>query len=161
MMTYSEMKNSVLKSMDKWDYDVTCFIYTFLFGLDIIGDDTIKTSKQELRNECEDKISCSNNQETQEYKRFVALKEVWNAAKRQHVMKPILHMNEMSGMFVDYADGRGEYKTQINNWWRCPCCNSIVGERVITSGKSHDQRKKRFCNKCGQAIDWSSNEGNE
>lgn len=54
MMTYSEMKNSVLKSMDKWDYDVTCFIYTFLFGLDIIGDDTIKTSKQEVRNECED-----------------------------------------------------------------------------------------------------------
>lgn len=54
MMTYSEMKNSVLKSMNKWDYDVMCFIHTFLVGLDIIGDDAIKTSKQEVRNECED-----------------------------------------------------------------------------------------------------------
>lgn len=33
MMTYSEMKNSVLKSMNKWDYDVMCFIHTFLVGL--------------------------------------------------------------------------------------------------------------------------------
>lgn len=53
MMVYSEMKNSVLKSMNKWDCDVVCFIYTFLVGLDIIEDDTIKTSKQEVRNECQ------------------------------------------------------------------------------------------------------------
>ena len=53
MMAYSEMKNSVLKSMNKWDCDVVCFIYTFLVGLDIIGDDAIKTSKQEVRNECQ------------------------------------------------------------------------------------------------------------
>ena len=99
--------------------------------------------------------------EIRKYKCLGDLEEVREAVKRQHVMKPILHMNEMSGMFVDYADGRGEYKTQTNNWWRCPCCNSIVGERVIIRGKSHDQRKKRFCNKCGQHIDWSNNERNE
>lgn len=161
MMTYSEMKNSVLKSMNKWDYDVMYFMHTFLVGLDIIEDDTIKPSKQEIRNECKDKISYSTDQETQEYKKLGTLEEIRDAVKRQHVMKPILHMNEMSGMFVDYADGRGEYKTQTNNWWRCPCCNSIVGERVIIRGKSHDQRKKRFCNKCGQHIDWSNNERNE
>lgn len=68
--------------------------------------------------------------------------------------KPILCMNEVSGMFVDYADGRREYKTQMNNWWRCPCCNEIVGERVIVHKYIHDQRKKKFCEKCGQAIDW-------
>lgn len=103
-------------------------------------------------------IAISAMQELQEYKNIGTVEEVREAVKRQHVMKPILHMNEMSGMFMDYADGRGEYKTQTNNWWRCHCCNSIVGERVIIRGKSHDQRKKRFCNKCGQHIDWSEEE---
>lgn len=46
----------------------------------------------------------------------------------------------------------GEYKTQMNNWWRCPCCNEVVGQRVIAHKHIHDQRKKKFCEKCGQAI---------
>ena len=69
--------------------------------------------------------------------------------------KPILCTNERGGMFVDYADGHGEYKTQMNNWWRCPCCNEVVGQRVIVHKHIHDQRKKKYCEKCGQAIDWS------
>lgn len=77
------------------------------------------------------------------------------ALEKQIKKKPKLSMNEQSGMFVDYADGHGEYKTQFNNWWRCPCCNSVVGQRVVVHGRNHDQRKKKYCEKCGQAIDWN------
>lgn len=93
--------------------------------------------------------------EIQQYRAIGTVEECREAMERQRGgEKPILCMNEVSGMFVDYADGRGEYKTQMNNWWRCPCCNEIVGERVIVHKYIHDQRKKKFCEKCGQAIDW-------
>lgn len=64
-------------------------------------------------------------------------------------------MNEQSGMFVDYADGHGGHKMQTNNWWRCPCCNSVVGQRVVVGKHVHDQQRKKYCEDCGQAIDWS------
>ena len=78
-----------------------------------------------------------------------------SALEKKIPRNPILCMNEESGMFVEYADGNGEYKTKKNNWWRCPCCNEVVGQRVIAHKHIHDQRKKKYCEKCGQAIDWS------
>lgn len=89
-----------------------------------------------------------------EYAKIGTVEECREARERQRARKPILCMNEKSGMFVDYADGHGEYKTQMNNWWRCPCCNEVVGQRVIAHKHIHDQRKKNFCEKCGQAISW-------
>ena len=94
--------------------------------------------------------------EIQQYRSIGTVEECREARERQSAKKPNLCMNEVSGMFVDYADGHGEYKTQMNNWWRCPCCNKVVGQRVITHGHIHDQRKKKFCEKCGQAISWVS-----
>lgn len=94
-------------------------------------------------------------QEIQQYRAIGTVEECREARERQIVKKPILCMNERSGMFVDYADGHGEYKTQMNNWWRCPWCNEVVGQRVIVQKQIHDQRKKKFCENCGQAIDWS------
>lgn len=87
------------------------------------------------------------------------LAEVYEVAvkslEKQIPKKPILCMNETTGMFVDYADGQGEYKTQMNNWWKCPCCKSIVGERILIHKKRvNDQRKKKFCENCGQKIEW-------
>lgn len=76
------------------------------------------------------------------------------ALEKQMPKKPILCMNETTGMFVDYADGQGEYKTQMNNWWKCPCCNSVVGQRVVFQDLIHDQKKKKFCEDCGQKIEW-------
>ncbi len=67
-------------------------------------------------------------------------------------------MNEISGMFVNYADGHGEYKVQTNNWWRCPFCNSVVGQRIVAGKHVYGQRKKKYCEDCGQAIDWSEEE---
>lgn len=95
-------------------------------------------------------------EEIQQYRAIGTVEECREARERQRGKKPILCMNEVSGMFVDYADGHGEYKTQMNNWWRCPCCNEVVGQRVIAHNHIHDQRKKKFCEKCGQAISWES-----
>lgn len=92
--------------------------------------------------------------EIQYYRAIGTVEECREAREKQRGKKPILCMNEVSGMFIDYADGHGEYKTQMNNWWRCPCCNEVVGQRVIAHKHIHDQRKKKFCEKCGQAIDW-------
>lgn len=96
--------------------------------------------------------------EIQYYRAIGTVEECREARERQRGKKPILCMNEVSGMFVDYTDGHGEYKTQMNNWWRCPCCNEVVGQRVIAHKHIHDQRKKKFCEKCGQAISWEGEE---
>lgn len=96
--------------------------------------------------------------EIQKYHSIGTVEECREAKERHRVKKPILCMNEVSGMFVDYADGHGECKTQMNNWWRCPCCNEVVGQRVIVHKHIHDQRKKNFCEKCGQAISWEKEE---
>lgn len=77
------------------------------------------------------------------------------ALEKQIPKRPMLCRNEKSVMFADYADGHGECKVQMNNWWRCPCCNSVVGQRVIVHKRVHDQRKKKYCEDCGQAIDWN------
>lgn len=69
--------------------------------------------------------------------------------------KAVLCMNEKEGMFVDYEDGTGEYKEQTKNYWRCPCCNSVVGERYSFRGRIHDQRKKNYCENCGCSIGWN------
>ena len=59
--------------------------------------------------------------------------EILEALKKSAAMPPVLCMNQRSVIFVDYADGHGEAKIQVNNWFRCPCCSSIVGERTNRS----------------------------
>ena len=84
--------------------------------------------------------------------------EILEALKKSVAMPPVLCMNERSVLFVDYADGHGEAKTQVNNWFRCPCCSSIVGERRMVAKRVVDQRKKPYCEKCGQKIKWTVGE---
>ncbi len=96
--------------------------------------------------------------ELEEYKRLGDLEEVREAVERQRPRKAILK-NGKSGMFVDYADGHGEYK--VTKWqdWCCPVCGWFVGQRYNTlQSKSHDQRKSKYCNECGTKIDWSEEE---
>lgn len=82
--------------------------------------------------------------------------EILEALKKSVAMPPVLCMNERSVIFVDYADGHGEAKTQVNNWFHCPCCSSIVGERRIVCERIIDQRKKPYCEKCGQKMKWTA-----
>ena len=86
---------------------------------------------------------------------FKALNKAIEALEKQIAKEPVLCMSEKSGMFVDYADGHSEYKVQMNNWWRCPYCHSIVGQMVIVHEHVHNQHKKKYCEKCGQLIDWT------
>ena len=77
--------------------------------------------------------------------------------KKMNPKKPILHMNVKSPVFADYADGHGECKILKNNYWNCPACGAVVGERrIMVEGKAYDIHKKRFCEKCGQRLDWNA-----
>jgi hypothetical protein len=81
-------------------------------------------------------------------------KSLLEAREKQSGNNPILSMYEKGCMAIDYADGRGEIKQTENNFWRCPKCKSVVGERIIVHDRIHDQRKKKYCENCGQKIDW-------
>ena len=89
-------------------------------------------------------------------------KSLLEAREKQSGKKPILSMHEIGCMAIDYADGHGEMKRTENNFWRCHKCKSVVGERIIVHGRIHDQRKKKYCENCGQRIDWEvyENESN-
>ena len=65
---------------------------------------------------------------------------------------PMLSMNEINGVLVEYADGHEEYMEERHNWWRCPNCKAIVGERTCVGGINHDQIILKNCEKCGQKI---------
>lgn len=84
--------------------------------------------------------------------------ESLEALKKSVAIPPVLHMNERSAIFVDYADGHGEAKTQVHNWFHCPCCSNIVGERRIAHERIVDQSKKPYCEKCGQKMKWTTGE---
>lgn len=80
--------------------------------------------------------------------------EILEALNKSEAIPPVLCMSERSVTFVEYADGHGEAKTQVNNWFRCPRCNGIVGERRFVHKRIIDQRTKQFCEKCGQKMEW-------
>ena len=87
-------------------------------------------------------------------KQEFTFKSLLEAREKQSGNNPILSMYEKGCMAIDYADGHGEMKRTENNFWRCPKCKSVVGERIIVHGRIHDQRKKKYCENCGQKIDW-------
>jgi hypothetical protein len=80
--------------------------------------------------------------------------EILEALNKSEAIPPVLCMSERSVTFVEYADGHGEAKTQVNNWFRCPRCNGIAGERRFVHKRIIDQRTKQFCEKCGQKMEW-------
>lgn len=81
------------------------------------------------------------------------------ALKKREPKKPNL-IHDVSLMHINRGNKPHEWKQIENDYWHYPECNAIVGERVmLCNGKRyHDQRLEMFCNKCGQAIDWSKND---
>ncbi len=73
-------------------------------------------------------------------------------AKSRLPKKPIFQSRE-SVAFYDYADGHGEAKVERYADWTCPVCGWFVGEQYVP--RKHNQKKSKFCSRCGQAIDWS------
>lgn len=80
------------------------------------------------------------------------------ALEKQIPKKPILKNGET---LVHLNKGNNPHEWQLNKWqdWVCPVCGWFVGQRYNASqAHPHDQRKSKFCNECGQAIDWGEKE---
>ena len=80
-----------------------------------------------------------------------------NALEKQILKKPILK-HDVSVMHINRGNQPHEWKRLESDNWHCPECDSFVGERVYVHSKVHDQRKKKYCDDCGQKLDWSDEE---
>ena len=80
-----------------------------------------------------------------------------NALEKQMPKKPILK-HDVSVMHINRGNQPHEWKRLESDNWHCPECDSFVGERVYVLSKVHDQRKKKYCDNCGQKLNWESDE---
>lgn len=92
------------------------------------------------------------------YRHVGTLKEFRKAKNKQIPVIPKLHKNEVEGEFIEYEDGTRVYREYPKNNYHCPVCDNIVGDKIIIKYKDfehkHIQNKKKYCDKCGQAILW-------
>ena len=79
------------------------------------------------------------------------------AIQKQIANKPILK-HDVSVMHINRGNKPHEWKRLESDNWHCPECDSFVGERVYVLSKIHDQRKKKYCDNCGQKLNWESDE---
>lgn len=87
---------------------------------------------------------------------YEALTDAVESMEQHAPKKPVFKHGE-SVMAVDYADGHGEMKKDKWAEWVCPNCGWFVGQQYIP--RKHNQQKCNFCSRCGQAIDWSVDNG--
>ena len=87
-------------------------------------------------------------------KRAEAIDMAINALEKQIPKKPILK-HDVSVMHINRGNQPHEWKRLESDNWHCPECDSFVGERVYVLSKIHDQRKKKYCDNCGQKLNWS------
>ena len=80
-----------------------------------------------------------------------------DALEKQIPKKPILK-HDVSVMHINRGNQPHEWKRLESDNWHCPECDHIVGERVYVHDRHHDQSKKKYCDKCGQKLDWSYEE---
>ena len=78
-----------------------------------------------------------------------------NALEKQIAKKPILK-HDISVMHINRGNQPHEWKRLESDNWHCPECDSFVGERVYVHDRHHDQRKKKYCDNCGQKLNWES-----
>lgn len=80
-------------------------------------------------------------------------------ALEKHIPKKPILKHDVSVMHINRGNQPHEWKRLESDNWHCPECDSFVGERVYVHSKVHDQRKKKYCDNCGQKLDWESDEG--
>ena len=80
-----------------------------------------------------------------------------NALEKQIPKKPILK-HDVSVMHINRGNQPHEWKMLESDNWHCSECDSFVGERVYVLDMHHDQRKKKYCDNCGQKLDWSDSD---
>lgn len=87
-------------------------------------------------------------------KQEFTFKSLLEAREKQSGKKPILKGSVKRIVAIDYKNGKGKMKPTDVELWRCPCCDAVVGERILVFAKPIDQSKKKYCENCGQRIDW-------
>ena len=92
-------------------------------------------------------------EENEQYKALGTVEELRLAKEKQIAKKPILK-HDVSVMHINRGNQPHEWKRLESDNWHCPECDSFVGERVYVLSKVHDQRKKKYCDNCGQKIDF-------
>lgn len=86
---------------------------------------------------------------------YEAMEIAINAIEKQIPKKPILK-HDVSVMHINRGNQPHEWKRLESDNWHCPECDCIVGERVYVRDRHHDQRKKKYCDNCGQKLNWES-----
>lgn len=76
------------------------------------------------------------------------------ARRKNTGRKPILKGSAKRIMAIDYEIGKGRIEKTDVKTWKCACCDAVVGERIFSLAKPIDQNMKKFCENCGQRIDW-------
>ena len=79
-------------------------------------------------------------------------------ALEKHIPKKRILKHDVSVMHINRGNQPHEWKRLESDNWHCPECDSFVGERVYVRDRHHDQRKKKYCDICGQKLDWSDEE---
>ena len=93
-----------------------------------------------------------------EVKDYEEALEIGIQALEKHIPKKPILKHDVSVMHINRGNQPHEWKRLESDNWHCPKCDSFVGERVYVHSKVHDQRKKKYCDNCGQKLDWESDE---
>ena len=88
-------------------------------------------------------------------KDIVALKIGKAATMKQIELIPVVKMNAKSLVFIDYEDGHGECKEKTEDIYCCPSCLEKLTKLMVIAGTNVPSHRPRYCEKCGQKIDWS------
>lgn len=83
------------------------------------------------------------------------LKEYRAADDKHQAKKPVVKLGVRSIDFIEYEDGHREAKPKIENQYTCPGCGGYISRLLIISDKYVASKKKRYCDRCGQKLDWS------
>ena len=117
--------------------------------------DVFNKEDKHRNNECDNCHYCYSQGNFGEQKE--AFSVAINALEKQIPKKPILK-HDVSVMHINRGNQPHEWKRLESVNWHCPECDSFVGERVYVLSKIHDQRKKKYCDNCGQKLNWESDE---
>ena len=77
------------------------------------------------------------------------------ATMKQIGLTPVVKMNAKSLVFIDYEDGHGECKEKTEDIYCCPSCLQKLTKLMVIAGTNVPSHRPRYCEKCGQKIDWS------
>ena len=78
------------------------------------------------------------------------------ATEKQLALIPVLKLRVKSVEFVEYEDGSREAEEKTEDNYCCPRCLKKLTKALNITNKPYIPSKRvRYCNNCGQKIDWT------